>query len=461
MANAIDIRFDQSGRQFISLDLHGTPSGRVVVSDFDITDDILDFASGAIAPDQLIFSETTIDGQAGTLISFDFDDDGVVQGDESGHAELFLVGVTAAQIETYRNSADGAFEGAQWFQNPSTDTDSAGYAINAFFYDHLSAAEGYQAAPFILTASSDGFSYATNAGGTVTVHGRDLVFDKDPTVFQDAKIVSGVLYKGVSVDANGDPVIELPLPRYPDDAQYLLDAVSDFFTLQVKYTAEGASSYEDFYSHPDYADAATLFFEMLETPGLELEDASSLSRLGGLFLDDNGYYTGVTLNGNDYNDVLIGSDYNDRIAGYEGSDVLTGNGGADVFVFEEFYGSAIPTEDSLVFSSPNDVDRITDFSIQEGDWIDFTRLFKSGQGTTAPLTDTNISIVNEDYDSDGVVDTVIRVTDAQHWDQTIANGDFTIVLEDVEYSYGEVADAIIVDPSATVGWFDASAWTVD
>ncbi len=131
---SIEVRFDQSDRQFVSLDLHGSPSGRVVIDDFDLSDDILDFARGAIMHDQIIMTESTIDDEAGTLVNFDFDGDGVIQADESNHAELFLAGISVDQAEAYL--ADINNFGTLFYQFPSAATVSDNLVLS-YYYDHL------------------------------------------------------------------------------------------------------------------------------------------------------------------------------------------------------------------------------------------------------------------------------------------------------------------------------------
>ena len=106
-------------------------------------------------------------------------------------------------------------------------------------------------------------------------------------------------------------------------------------------------------------------------------------------LHDYGHFSGSDIQGDDLNDVLIGSDFNDTIHGSYGNDVLTGGLGADAFIFEEFYGS-IPADVSLFYEAGEiSTDRITDFSLSEGDWIDFSRLFNVSNGSV--LTTENIN----------------------------------------------------------------------
>lgn len=172
MSPAIDIQIDESGRQFVTLNLHGMPSGRVVINDFDITNDVLDFSGIPISPHQIQSASHTENGVAGVLIRFDFDGDGVFQGDELGHAELFLAGISLDQLESYQSNQ--AAYGTKQYQFPESNTVSDSPTLS-FFYDNVVAPADYLTSSYINVASSEGFQYQSVLGGSVHVEGRDLI----------------------------------------------------------------------------------------------------------------------------------------------------------------------------------------------------------------------------------------------------------------------------------------------
>ena len=72
---------------------------------------------------------------------------------------------------------------------------------------------------------------------------------------------------------------------------------------------------------------------------------------------------GLALTGNDFDSTIVGGTGNDTLAGGGDADILTGGGGADTFAM-------LVLSDSMLAAS----DRITDFSIAQGDLIDLHRL---------------------------------------------------------------------------------------
>ena len=49
----------------------------------------------------------------------------------------------------------------------------------------------------------------------------------------------------------------------------------------------------------------------------------------------------------------------------------------------------------------------------------------------------------------------------RHWHQEVSSGVFKIILEDTQISFGDISDRIIVDPSVSHEYFDATAWSSD
>jgi len=306
MAKAVNIWFDQSGRQFISLDLHGTASGRVVVTDFDVTDDVLDFSKASIDSSQFTVTSHIENGVSGVLIRFDFDNDGAVQSDESLQAELFLVGITVEELEAYREARPTY--GTKQYQYPVSQTESDSPTVS-YYYDNIVAPINFTTSPFIQSADSGGFSYLSTLGGVVQIEGRDLQYSADPVSNSGINIVSGVIERLVAYDVDGHIIVDMQLPPNPTDAFALLEVMTKFAHADVAYHADptdlNASARQS---------ALYELIPILEASGVERIDASGLVS-AELKLGDNGYFNGARVDGDDYNDVLVGSEFNDILAG--------------------------------------------------------------------------------------------------------------------------------------------------
>ena len=137
-----------------------------------------------------------------------------------------------------------------------------------------------------------------------------------------------------------------------------------------------------------------------------------------------------TLNGdagNDYlgggegNDILNGGDGNDVFVGGAGKDTLTGGAGADAFFFT-----------ALTDSTSAAIDKITDFSWADGDYINLSQIDantttagdqafsfvnsftkQAGQATLTYDSASNTSTFSADVDGDGVADFVLQVSGQQ------------------------------------------------
>jgi Ca2+-binding RTX toxin-like protein len=137
-----------------------------------------------------------------------------------------------------------------------------------------------------------------------------------------------------------------------------------------------------------------------------------------------------TLNGdagNDYlgggegNDILNGGEGNDVFVGGAGKDTLTGGAGADAFFFT-----------SLTDSTSAATDKITDFSLANGDYINLSQIDanngqagdqafsfvnsftkQAGQATLTYDAASNTSTFSADVDGDGVADFVLQINGQQ------------------------------------------------
>jgi Ca2+-binding RTX toxin-like protein len=118
------------------------------------------------------------------------------------------------------------------------------------------------------------------------------------------------------------------------------------------------------------------------------------------------------LNGGDGNDILVGG---------AGKDTLTGGAGADAFFFT-----------ALSDSTSAAIDKITDFSSANGDYIELSRIDantsaagdqafsfvnsftkQAGQATLTYDAASNTSTFSADVDGDGVADFVLQVSGQQ------------------------------------------------
>ena len=137
-----------------------------------------------------------------------------------------------------------------------------------------------------------------------------------------------------------------------------------------------------------------------------------------------------TLNGdagNDYlgggegNDILNGGLGNDVFVGGAGKDTLTGGAGADAFFFT-----------ALTDSTSAAIDKITDFSLADGDYINLSQIDantttagdqafsfvnsftkQAGQATLTYDAASNTSTFSADVDGDGVADFVLQINGQQ------------------------------------------------
>jgi Ca2+-binding RTX toxin-like protein len=132
------------------------------------------------------------------------------------------------------------------------------------------------------------------------------------------------------------------------------------------------------------------------------------------------------------NDTLIGNDDNDILFGGKGDDTLTGGTGADNFVFDLADGTG-------------STDTITDFSLSEGDVLNFGDFLQNEDGTGADLAsylnvsfDGNNSTITANSDSDG------------------SGADLTVVIQGVDLS------ALGIDQAAILqSLIDSNNLTVD
>lgn len=102
-----------------------------------------------------------------------------------------------------------------------------------------------------------------------------------------------------------------------------------------------------------------------------------------------------TLYGGSGNDNINGNNDNDRIIGGYGADTLTGNGGGDTFVFLDICDTG---------------DLIKDFSIREGDKLDFSAI-AGITGSSAALSNT-VTANSVNYFQSGLDTIVWADTDA-------------------------------------------------
>jgi Ca2+-binding RTX toxin-like protein len=127
------------------------------------------------------------------------------------------------------------------------------------------------------------------------------------------------------------------------------------------------------------------------------------------------------LGGGEGNDILSGGDGNDVFVGGAGKDTLTGGAGADAFFFT-----------ALSDSTSAAIDKITDFSWADGDYINLSQIDanttaagdqafsfvnsftkQAGQATLTYDSASNTSTFSADVDGDGVADFVLQVSGQQ------------------------------------------------
>ncbi|WP_194269409.1 Ig-like domain-containing protein [Tritonibacter litoralis] len=101
--------------------------------------------------------------------------------------------------------------------------------------------------------------------------------------------------------------------------------------------------------------------------------------------------------GTEYYDTLFGSNANDTYYGGGGSDFITGRGGEDILVGgagnDNIFGGA--DADTFVFDSFDGVDRLRDFSLEDGDQLDVSALLTNFDGDVSAIGDYIALGVNE------------------------------------------------------------------
>lgn len=143
------------------------------------------------------------------------------------------------------------------------------------------------------------------------------------------------------------------------------------------------------------------------------------------FHNINGTGQNNTINGTDLDEIIHGRGGNDIINGGSGLDYLYGDGGADTFVIEAVDGVH---KAAVIF----------DFDRTEGDTIHIdaggTVAFPAGalfDGETFSANGWTITVIADDQDSDGQLDTYI----------TADNGGLNTVIVILGYSPDQLTDA--------------------
>jgi Ca2+-binding RTX toxin-like protein len=141
-----------------------------------------------------------------------------------------------------------------------------------------------------------------------------------------------------------------------------------------------------------------------------------------------------TLLGNDGDDILFGGEGDDSLTGGAGDDSLTGGAGEDIFVFNSADGSG-------------STDTITDFSLTEGDVLNFADFLQDESDTGVVLANyLNVNFDNATGNSTITVDS----------DGTGGYTDLTVVIQGVDLS------ALGIDQAAILqSLIDSNNLTVD
>ena len=141
-----------------------------------------------------------------------------------------------------------------------------------------------------------------------------------------------------------------------------------------------------------------------------------------------------TLLGNDGDDILFGGEGDDSLTGGAGDDSLTGGAGEDIFVFNSADGSG-------------STDTITDFSLTEGDVLNFADFLQDESDTGVVLANyLNVNFDNATGNSTITVDS----------DGAGGYTDLTVVIQGVDLS------ALGIDQAAILqSLIDSNNLTVD
>jgi hypothetical protein len=79
--------------------------GNVIITDFNVTNDIIDLTWSGLSEDRIVASEFSEDGTTGVRLLFDMDGDGILQDDERARGSLTLEGVSLASWNANKAAA--------------------------------------------------------------------------------------------------------------------------------------------------------------------------------------------------------------------------------------------------------------------------------------------------------------------------------------------------------------------
>ncbi len=136
------------------------------------------------------------------------------------------------------------------------------------------------------------------------------------------------------------------------------------------------------------------------------------------------------VSGSSGSDLLIGGEGDDSLTGGAGNDVLTGGAGADTFIWNQGDDaiSGLPGHDAPAS------DRVTDFSVAEGDVLNIADLLDGNASSDPDNADSIGNLLNYlDISSDGT-DTVVNISSTGQFDPSTSDFsavDQTITLENI------------------------------
>lgn len=364
----------------IGLDGPNEYIGNVIITDFNVTNDVIDLSWAGISGDRIIASNFERDGTTGVRLQFDMDGDGILQADEVRRGAVTLEGVSlnewnAAKSEAVLDSAfttttydwsgvaPEIFPAGDGFDELVLGSDEA-VGMNYIFGPkgaHRVSADGK-----ILTIDIVSRSDPSDVIGTLTAEGRGIVLDANN------RAVSGFVEKlslNRIAETGAVPLIQLEQTDLLDGFLDWIQTSTEYHELAYRAYTAGWRDYEDRLGDTDNAevtafwqanpdifsdltdqDAQSYFVDIqrdrywnehdIWSRAPEIHDASNVTTANPR--EENGFsFDGVGWGGDDQASgfVFIDSPLSDKVevASFGTDRIDLSNGGRDIISVDNFY----------------------------------------------------------------------------------------------------------------------------
>ena len=244
--------------------------GNVIITDFNVTDDIIDLTWSGLSEDRIVASEFSEDGTTGVRLLFDMDGDGILQDDERARGSLTLEGVALASWNANKAAAvlDSGIKTVPYdWANVGSITFPAGEGYDAWTQganqvvgmNYIFGPKGdfrVSADGTTLTIDIVSRDNAATVIGNIVIDGRGIVLDADNNA------VSGFaeLLTLNRISATGtEKLITLEQKDLLDGVLEWIDLSTQYHELAYRVYQAGWRTWEDRLGDQDYEAARTFF----------------------------------------------------------------------------------------------------------------------------------------------------------------------------------------------------------